>query len=310
MAVNDTRRTRPHEILIAAYFVITALMIATRGLPERRWVPLLLLHLGVAALMLVIMPQLRERGITGVVRAWLPIAALPLIYKEVAVLNTLFTDGYHDAPVQALEQAIFGVQPAMALRDALPWKPLSEYLHLGYFGYYALFPLLGGMLYARGRLRDYHLAVTVTLGTFFVCYLVFIVVPVAGPWYHFPRPGADVGWVFPGLIHAVLEQGAAKGAAFPSSHAAAAVAIWLAAWRVERAVFWMLAPIVPALVVGTVYGGFHYALDAIAGVVAGVLCFLLFAAYHEWLTRRSGDSAVALPEGARTDAPARLGIPQ
>lgn len=307
--VSETRRVRPHEILIAAYFGVTAILIAVGGLPDRRWVPLLLLHVGVVALVLLAVPQLRERGPSGVLRAWLPIAALPLIYKEIAVLNALFADGYYDAPIQALEQAIFGTQAAMTLRTALPWKPLSEYLHFGYFGYYALFPLLGGVLYAQGRLRDYHLAATITLGTFFVCYLVFILVPVAGPWYHFPRPGPEIGWIFPGAIHAVLEQGAAKGAAFPSSHAAAAVAIWLAAWRLHRTVFWMLAAVVPALVVGTVYGGFHYAIDAVAGVLVGVLCFVGLEALHRRLSRVDGEP-LQVPEHIPAGARERLRIPR
>ncbi len=293
----DRPRVRPHEMLLAGYFAVTGVMIAVRGLPDRQWVPLLLLHVAAIGLCLLALPQLRERGWRGAVRAWLPVAALPLVYKEVAVLNTLFTSGYHDVPIQALEQAIFGTQTAMSFRAAMPWKPLSEYLHFGYFGYYALFPVLGGVLYLRRRLPEYQLALTVLLGTFFTCYLVFIAFPVAGPWYHFQRPvAAEVGWIFPALIHAVLEHGAAKGAAFPSSHAAAAVAIWLVAWQVERKVFAVLAAVVPALVVGTVYGGFHYAVDAAAGVIVGVVCYVVFSRLHTTLAGRNGQ-----------DAPVRVG---
>jgi membrane-associated phospholipid phosphatase len=276
--VREERRVRPHEMLLAAYFAVTGMMIVLRGLPELSWVPLLLLHLGTVALILLVLPQLTTGGWRGALRSWLPIAALPLIYKEVGVLNTLFVQGYHDTAIQSLELSIFGTQAAVAFREAAPWKPLSEYLHFGYFGYYALFPLLGGTLYLRGRQADYDRALTITIGTFLVCYLIFIVYPVAGPWYHFARPAAgDLGWVFPGLIHAVLERGAAEGAAFPSSHAAAAVAIWLAAWKLERKVFWVLSAIVPSLVLGTVYGGFHYAVDALAGVLTGIVCYVMFS---------------------------------
>ncbi len=301
--MTDRSQVRPHEMLLAAYFAITGAMIAIGGLPDRQWVPLLLLHVAAIALCLLALPQLSEHGWRGVARAWLPVAALPLVYKEVAALNTLFTSGYHDALVQALEQAIFGTQAAISFRAAAPWKPLSEYLHFGYFGYYALFPALGGVLYMRGRLPEYRLALTVLLGTFFTCYLIFIVYPVAGPWYHFPRPlASEVGWVFPALVHSVLEHGAAKGAAFPSSHAAAAVAIWLVAWRVERKVFVVLGAVIPALVVGTVYGGFHYAVDAAAGVLAGIICYLVFSRLH---TKLAGPDGQEPPVRMRDDAAAQ-----
>lgn len=286
----DRPRVRPHEMLLAGYFAVTGVMIAIGGLPDRQWVPLLVLHVTAIGLCLLALPQLPEHGWRGAARSWLPVALLPLVYKEVAVLNTLFTAGYHDIPIQSLEQAIFGTQAAMSFRAAMPWKPLSEYLHFGYFGYYALFPVLGGVLYLRKRLPEYQRALTVLLGTFFTCYLVFIVFPVAGPWYHFPRPVAsEVGWIFPALIHTVLEHGAAKGAAFPSSHAAAAVAIWLVAWRLERKVFVALTAVIPALVVGTVYGGFHYAVDAAAGVIAGVICYIVFSRLHTTLAGRNGE---------------------
>jgi membrane-associated phospholipid phosphatase len=113
------------------------------------------------------------------------------------------------------------------------------------------------------------------LAVFFACYLVFITFPVAGPWYVFERPTAgEMGWLFPQMEHAVLAVGASEGAAFPSSHVAAALASWLLAWQLCRGTFFVFAFIVPALIVGTVYGGFHYATDALAGVLVGLVGYL------------------------------------
>ncbi len=82
----------------------------------------------------------------------------------------------------------------------------------------------------------------------------------------------------------MLLAGSAKGAAFPSSHVAGAVVIWLLAWKLSRGVFWAFAPVVPALILGTVYGGFHYAVDALAGVATGVAGYLA----GPWLWRVLG----------------------
>ena len=102
---------------------------------------------------------------------------------------------------------------------------------------------------------------------------------MAGPWYRSPHlDTASLGHFFPNLVQVVLERAASKGAAFPSPHVAVAVVIWLLAWRFNRRVFWILAAIVPALALGTVYGGFHYAVDAAAGFLVGVAGY--FAAPH------------------------------
>ena len=277
----SARGPRPHEIVAAAYLALTGLFVAALGEPLRAWAPLLLAHAGAIAVLLGVLPRLPERGAAAVLRDWLPFLALPLAYAEVERLNDLLGGGFHDAAILRLEAAAFGTQPSLTLRTTLPWKPLSEYLHLAYFAYYALGPAYALPLYLRGRRAAYRQSLTVLLVVFAACYLVFVAWPVAGPWYVFQRPDPDaMGWVFPHVEHAVLEAAASVGAAFPSSHVAAAVAGWILAFRFDRSVFRVFAAFVPALVIGTVYGGFHYALDAAAGVVVGAAGYVAGMRLH------------------------------
>ena len=64
------------------------------------------------------------------------------------------------------------------------------------------------------------------------------------------------------------------------------------AWRLCRPVFWILTLIVPALALGTIYGGFHYALDTLAGALLGTVVALgaprVHAAIAAALARRKG----------------------
>jgi membrane-associated phospholipid phosphatase len=291
------RRARPHEILAAGYFALTGLFVLAFGRPLAEWWPTLLLHAALVLAFLRLLPLVSDRGWPAVARDWLPILGITLVYWEVARLNDLFTAGYHDRLILRAEAALFGTQPSVVLREALPWKPLSEYLHFGYFSYYALLPALAGTLYLQGRREAYRYALTVVLAVFFACYLVFIAYPVAGPWYVFQRPAPDqVGWLFPQLEHAVLSAAASEGAAFPSSHVAAALALWLLSWRLSPGTFRVFTFIVPALIVGTVYGGFHYAADALAGVLVGLAGYLTGPRLHRAL---GGD-----PEQAFADRPA------
>lgn len=204
-------------------------------------------------------------------RIFLPVAVTPILYTELETLNQLVAPGYLDGAVQGWEAALFGVQPSVAWARAWPWLPLSEVLHLGYVSYYLVVPAAAVAVYrAAGDRGLERAAVTVGLA-FFVCYACFAVFPVAGPRYEFARitgPAAD-GGVF-AVVHGVLEAGSSKGTAFPSSHVAAAVAALLACVRDARRAFrWLLVPVV-LLTLGTVYGRFHYAVDALAGLaVAG-----------------------------------------
>ncbi|HEY7530396.1 MAG TPA: phosphatase PAP2 family protein [Gemmatimonadota bacterium] len=289
------RRPRPHEVVAAAYLSVTGLLAAALGDPIGPWVPLLLVHAALVALLLGGFPRVPEHGAADVLRDWLPFLALPLAYSEVGRLNALTGGGFHDAAILRLEAAAFGTQPSLTLREMIPWKPLSEYLHLGYFSYYALGPAYALPLYLRGRRAAYRQSLTVLFLVFAVCYLVFVLWPVAGPWYVFRRPDPDaMGWIFPHVEHAVLDAAASVGAAFPSSHVAAAVAGWLLAFRFDRSVFRVFAFFVPALAVGTVYGGFHYALDAAAGVAVGA------AGYAAGMRLHAALGGEAEPRPART----------
>ena len=278
----DDRRLRPHEVLTAAYLVVTGLLGVVFGSLSDWW-PVIATHAIAVAAIVFVIPRLPSGRWIGVLRDWLPVFALPLLYSEVGRLDRLISTGYHDGTISAVDQALFG-RPAIALRHFLPWRPFVEYLHFSYVAYYVLLPLLGGALYLRGRRREFRYVLAVVLGTFYVCYVCFILFPVAGPWYRRPHPSyADMNVFFPGVVQQVLEHWASKGAAFPSSHVAVAVVIWLLAWRLARRVFWLLALIVPALALGTVYGGFHYTIDAGAGLLVGIAGYLLGPPIVRWL---------------------------
>jgi membrane-associated phospholipid phosphatase len=128
---------------------------------------------------------------------------------------------------------------------------------------------------------------TIALG-FFICYLFFVVFPVAGPRYLFPPlSGPPARSEIYAAVHAILDRGSSKGTAFPSSHVAASVSSLLAAWRESRSAGAILLLPVSALVVGTVYGRFHYGVDALAGLLVAAAAF----AATPWLVARLGARA-------------------
>jgi membrane-associated phospholipid phosphatase len=205
------------------------------------------------------------------VRHLLPLLVVPLFYWEVPLLAAAIHGGAaYDPVVIRWEEWVFGGQPSQTLAAAWPWLWLSELLHAAYLSYYAIFMGPAVALYLMGRKGAYRRVLFTLVVVVLAHQAAFIAFPVLGPRYLFPAPGGplEAGWLYQ-LTHRVLESGSSPGTAFPSSHVGIAVAMTLALFREGmRAAPWV-ALLTTLLAIATVYGGFHYAVDAIAGVALG-----------------------------------------
>jgi membrane-associated phospholipid phosphatase len=230
---------------------------------------------GVAGLLVFRLSKrpLPRNGALRCLRLAYPLAATPfLLYPELRFLNHVITDRLFDGMVQGWELTLFGSQLSMTFHEWLPDFTISELLHLGYMSYYILVPIaLIGVFVTRGD-AALHRAAFATAVAFLLSYLLFTLFPVAGPRYDFPRIEGEVAdGVFFQIVHTILETGSSRGTAFPSSHIAASGVAVLAAGREDPRWLWSL--IVPeiALALGTVYGRFHYGVDALGGLVLMVI---------------------------------------
>ena len=300
MAVNETRRLEA-ELLearageaLAAHAPARVLTITRRGLTPADWIvggylvfstvvmlihphsiaklPMLLALRGALGGFLVLCAAGRLPRRLAWIQDWYPVLLAPLFYSEAGLINRAFTDGYFDLHVEEWEASLFGGQPSVTLRDRLSGTWFSEYVHLAYFSYYFLAPAMALFLYLRGRMRDFQVYMATVTTTFMTCLAIFIMFPVAGPYYIFTPPDPrSMGPLIPPMVHWLLRHGSSIGTAFPSSHVAVSVTVLLMAWRFSRIAFVLLLMFVPALAVGAVYGGFHYAIDTLAGLVLAVL---------------------------------------
>jgi len=287
----------PGALVTAGYLAVTTPLLPAGGL---RAASLLVLaaHVGVLAL-LVVSALRRARGAAGPrERRALdlhPLLLLPLLYAELPFLMEGVPGPvvYHDPLVQRVELALFGFQPAWELAGRFPHGWLSELLHAGYLGFYPIIyvpPLLllarrAADVHARERaLQETLLALALTVAA---CFLVFALWPVQGPRY-LAAPAGVPGGPLRAAALAVLEGGSSRGAAFPSSHVAIAVTQTLLALRHQRAVGTVLAAVTVLLAAGAVYGGFHYAVDVVAGALVGGLA--AWAAEPVWRAVRGPDA--------------------
>lgn len=253
--------------LVAGYLAATTVLLLVGR--ARVSVSAILLHV---ALLAAVVALLAIRSIPAAVRTWLPLAAVGPMYLELSSL--IKAAGHHhifDVVVMGWETSIFGDQLSRTLAAAWPSLILSETLHAAYLSYYPLIFAVPLILAIQGRGRDLRESILVLTVVFVVCFALFIAFPVAGPRYMWASPAQAFAGPFRRATLAILESGSSMGTAFPSSHVAVATAQGWMAVRHFGARGLFVVVLAAGLAAGAVYGGFHYAVDVIAGLALGLL---------------------------------------
>jgi membrane-associated phospholipid phosphatase len=278
MTFSPRRASEPVDRLLAMYAILGGAALLFPHRPDRWWL-LALAHAVAIAVGFGVKPfrsfwnalVARWPRTISAVGDLYPLALVPALYAELPALNLSIWDGrYFDPWVIRAEELLFGLQPSSAFARALPILPLSELLHSAYLSYYLIIFVPPLLIWWRAGTHALRNAVFALMLTFLVHYLFYIYLPVQGPRYLFPAPGGVLadGPVYQ-LAHRILEAGSSRGAAFPSSHVGVAVAQTFIAWRWLRPLAWPVGVLAIGLALGAVYGGFHYATDAIVGAVFG-----------------------------------------
>jgi hypothetical protein len=262
--------------LLAGYLGFLTLLILSRGPfadSANGW--MLLMH-ALFGVMLYLFTRLRETDRLGqALHVLYPILLLLPFYSQIGLLNAQIAPEAvyaNDAVVQSWEDIVFRGQVSYSWIRDHPSVFWSGVLHLAYFSYYPIVILGPTLLVFQGRRADARAVVFATMMAFVVCYVFFVLYPVAGPNYTFEHPTGPVRDVWSArLVYGVLAGGSSFGAAFPSSHVGASVAATVALWRVWKPIGMAFTLPLVLLTVGTVYCQMHYGIDASAGLVVGLV---------------------------------------
>lgn len=245
----------------------TGMLIAGTRLAFRPWAGWVILAYGLIALLVFLLhrPGLGRFG--TLFREVYPIVLLPALYASLDLLNGPDVRTW-DGTVQSWEAALFGGQVSVLWWQRHPSEFWSTVLHAVYFAYYFIVPFPAVLFLWRRQPERARTAVTLVVATFLFCYLCFLLLPVAGPYYEFPRPtGPFVDNWAAALVYGTLARGSSYGAAFPSSHVAATLAATIGTWLGSRVAGTLLLIPTLLLTVGVVYCQMHYAVDALAGLL-------------------------------------------
>lgn len=267
------QRLTPTDVVTLIYVAVaTGAVLAFSGQDHASWDSLLTAHALLVTLVLIA-PLAREAGPLGrFLGDWYPLLLLGGLYAEVGVLNVDL--GFqHDQVIQRLELWVFGSQVSYRWIREMPNPVLSWLLHGCYLAYYAILYASPLGLWFSGRRDAARRTIFAVMVTFYICYVAFLFFPVAGPRYTFELAHNAATSVWPARVTQwLLDRGDSWGAAFPSSHVAAAVVAAFCALRYWRPLGLVLTLLTVGLVLSVVYGQFHYAVDALAGLlVAGAV---------------------------------------
>lgn len=203
-------------------------------------------------------------------RFWYPPILYTFLYEETGILNHIIFKTDLDDLFQKIEYTIFRSQPSIWLYEQFAYVWLNELFHFFYFSYYLLIPVLGLILYFDD-LKKFRHFIFVTSFTFYLCYLIYIFLPVVGPLiWEFPEMK---GIIFVPLMNFIYAYAEKPGAAFPSSHVAVALIVVFFSYRYKRKLFYFFLIDVIFLVIATVYCRFHYVIDVFAGIITAIGCY-------------------------------------
>jgi membrane-associated phospholipid phosphatase len=266
-------RLLPVDVVLLGYLAVVSAVAIHRaaGRPACWWV---VAANGLTAVLIALLGRPGLGRVGRILREIYPLLLLVGLYGQLDVLNTGGVR-VHDGLVQRWELAIFGTQVSREWWRAAPSTLWSTVLHGAYFSYYFIVSIPAFYFLHQGDVAAARRFVLAVMTTFVVCYLAFIFFPVAGPYYMFPRPSP---WFLDNaaarLVYDTLAEASSYGAAFPSSHVAATVAAALAAASGSRHLGLVLLVPTILLGVGVVYCQMHYGVDALAGLVVGIVVAL------------------------------------
>ncbi|MGH9508921.1 MAG: phosphatase PAP2 family protein [Terriglobales bacterium] len=265
-----------------AYFACLGLLI----LLLRDRVPAWPAFLAVHALCMAVITGLvhaRERQPWKLLHDWYPLVMFIVCFEEIARLSFLLVDHWQDAYLLDLEARLFEVPPTAWLQQfASRWT--TEVLEVGYFSYFLLLMIVGGVLSRRNDQRPFRQVMTASVLSYMLCYVVFLAFPTEGP-AHTLRGLHTVpleGGPFHFLVNLIQKHGGVHGNAFPSSHVSAAFVALFYAWRHVPRLGAALTPLVVLLCIGAVYDRYHYVSDIVGGIVVAVIAEVIV----RWMLKR------------------------
>ncbi len=275
--VLSLKKIYPIEGLTLLYTLFTALyMIAWPGATDAG---VLLQLLGIRLLVvvaIVLLLQFPVSKITAFVRQIWPLAFIIYWYPETYYIHSCFF-GNLDGFFMQLDASWFGCQPALAFSRIMPWYWMNELMNFAYLSYYFIIAGTVLYLYLQDAVNGFK-AAFILMSSFFIYYILFILIPVMGPQFYWPSPENSIPYTVPfrATMCFLQSMGEKPTGAFPSSHVGiTTVCMFILFFQNGKKLFYWFLPLAILLIASTVYIKAHYLVDVIGGLFTAPLLYWL-----------------------------------
>ena len=207
-------------------------------------------------------------------------------YSHLKVLAPVINSNNYDPLLERIDSLIFfGQSPTLWLLKikSTIWMTVMS---LSYQSFYVAFPLSFAAAFLAKNKKEMRELVTGILLIYFFGIIFYYLVPALGPLFytqelfnHIPNRWQPILW----NAHLAIKadpQGFAGGpffgvAAFPSLHAAHMLFLFVMAQKRHKLLFTIYVPWTILLLISTIYLGWHYVTDLIAGALITLICMKL-----------------------------------
>lgn len=233
----------------------------------------------------------------GGLRAYVPFLACMGVYEiNKRLIPAVRGDTLYDMQLANWEYAIFGDLSAAIVHKWMHAEWITEFIgwfgltqlqihEAAYISYVYAAPALALALWFLGRRTHFNRFMGALVITGALAYVGYVLVPVVGPKYVFEGRWLEASSGALSFMDDIKER---NRDCFPSLHTAWTTLFLIAAWKGVRPLFWVYLPVAIAVYIATLYGGYHYIPDIIAGHVLAIFAWWAAKPLREWWDKRAG----------------------
>lgn len=208
----------------------------------------------------------------SLIRALYPITLFGYFFTSGYSVNQIIFTRWLDPFFMNIDLRLFGYLPSLVWGTRYAGYFTSEVFHFAYFCYYPMIVGLPVYLYLTKPAAFKELIFNLSF-VFYLCYIIFSLVPVIGGRYipeAMELTRSYRGGPFTHIMVFIYRNTHHLGGAFPSSHVAVALVLTVAALRHAPRLGYLFVAISFFLTLATVYCHYHWFIDSIFGIFAGV----------------------------------------
>lgn len=276
-----TDQLAPLDRITLLYTICSALVLVTlylTGDPRISRIELAYLLTAHALLLglvtLAAMARQEASALGRLLAEWYPLVVLLAVYGSIGLVNAprAWLDQSFDPLVLNWEGRLAGTRFLMYYSGYTGTPVLTWFLGISYLAFFPMVIASPMVLWAMGRQEHARRAIFGISLTFFTCYLLFLLFPVAGPAYLWGWPDTQTDADLPvRLVRQLNDRHDSWGSAFPSSHVAASSVAVLLGFSGCRRLGTLIAPVALGIMLAVIYFRVHYVLDALAGLAIAIL---------------------------------------